>query len=142
MNRAQRAALVAEAHTWIGTPYHHAARIKGVGVDCGQILIGVYAGAGLVEAFDTGPYAREWHFHHKAELYLAWLQKYMRQVDAPKPGDVAMFRFGHTVSHGAIVVEWPRVIHSYVRTGCVLASADDAELKGRVHSFWTLKGRR
>ena len=31
---AQRLAVVAEAESWLGTPYHHEARIKGHGVDC------------------------------------------------------------------------------------------------------------
>ena len=31
-----------EALTWLGTPYHHQGRVKGVGVDCGQILIAIY----------------------------------------------------------------------------------------------------
>lgn len=33
----QRAAVAQEALAWLGTPYHHHARIKGVGVDCAQI---------------------------------------------------------------------------------------------------------
>ena len=31
---ALRAAVVTEAKTWIGTPFHHAARVRGAGVDC------------------------------------------------------------------------------------------------------------
>ena len=31
----------------------------------------------------------------------------------PGPGDVAVFRFGRTFSHGAIVTDWPRLIHAY-----------------------------
>ena len=38
---ASRAAVVAEAIAWLGTPYHHRARIKGVGVDCAQLALGV-----------------------------------------------------------------------------------------------------
>lgn len=34
---------VAEAITWLGTPYHHQGRVKGVGVDCGTLLCEVYA---------------------------------------------------------------------------------------------------
>jgi NlpC/P60 family putative phage cell wall peptidase len=29
-----RAAIVAEARTWIGTLYHHQASVKGIGCDC------------------------------------------------------------------------------------------------------------
>ena len=33
-----RAAVVAAAREWIGTPYHHMADIKGVGCDCAMLL--------------------------------------------------------------------------------------------------------
>lgn len=33
--------IVAEARKWIGTPFHHQARVIGVGVDCAGVLIGV-----------------------------------------------------------------------------------------------------
>ena len=34
-----RAAIVAEARTWISTPYRHAAAIKGLGTDCAMLLV-------------------------------------------------------------------------------------------------------
>ena len=33
--------IVTEARTWVRTPYHHQARLKGVGVDCAGLVIGV-----------------------------------------------------------------------------------------------------
>ncbi len=33
--------VVRTARTWLGTPYHHQGRLKGVGVDCAGLLIGV-----------------------------------------------------------------------------------------------------
>ena len=32
-----RARIVAEAMTWLGTPYHHRGKLKGIGVDCAQL---------------------------------------------------------------------------------------------------------
>ncbi len=37
---------VQEALTWLGTPYHHQGRIKGVGVDCGTLICEVYEKVG------------------------------------------------------------------------------------------------
>ena len=35
---------VAEALTWLGTPYHHhQGHVKGIGVDCGTLVFEVYA---------------------------------------------------------------------------------------------------
>jgi cell wall-associated NlpC family hydrolase len=36
--RDLRAAVVREAESWIGTPFHHAARVKGAGIDCLMLL--------------------------------------------------------------------------------------------------------
>lgn len=43
-----RAEVVACARTWIGTPWHHCQIAKGLGVDCGGLLIGVCRELGLV----------------------------------------------------------------------------------------------
>ena len=58
---ADRAAVVAAARAWIGTPYHHMADVKGVGCDCAMLLVRVFCDLGLVEPFDPRPYARDWH---------------------------------------------------------------------------------
>ena len=51
---AERVAVVAAARSWLGTPYHHAADVKGRkgGVDCAMLLVRVYCDLGLVEPFD------------------------------------------------------------------------------------------
>lgn len=119
----QRAAVVAEARTWLGTPYHHAAGVKRAGVDCAFLLIRVYAAVGLIETFDPRPYPADWHLHRDQERYLGWVHQYARPVPAPLPGDIVLFKFGRCVSHGAIVVDWPTVIHAYRSEGVVLAVA-------------------
>jgi len=54
-----REKIVAEARSWIGTPYHNCADIKGVGVDCGMLLVRVFVDLGLVEPFDPRPYTHD-----------------------------------------------------------------------------------
>ena len=93
---AQRAAVVAEARSWIGTPYHHQADIKGAGVDCAMILVRVWVDLGLVPAFDPRPYPIDWHLHQAEERYLAQLQARAVFVDAPLPGDIVVWRYGRT----------------------------------------------
>lgn len=43
-----REAIVSEARKWIGTPYHHQQCIKGVGVDCALLVVGVGSALGLM----------------------------------------------------------------------------------------------
>lgn len=133
--------VIQEARAWLGTPYHHHAALKGVGVDCAQILIEVYAAAGVVEKIDVGDYPNDWHMHRSEEKYLWWINRYCTEAKMPQKGDIALFNFGRCASHAGIVVDWPgELLHSYIRQGVVLTSADGAELRGRLHSFWIPKG--
>lgn len=133
-----REMAVAEAKTWLKTPYHHMGRVKGAGVDCGQLLIAVYSEIGLIPNIDPGHYPPDWHFHRSEEKYLGWVQKYATKTEKPKPGDVALFKFGRCISHGGIVVDDAALIHAYIGQGCVWGSYTDAELKGRLAGFYTL----
>jgi NlpC/P60 family putative phage cell wall peptidase len=135
----QRAAVVAEAREWLGTPYHHEARLKGIGVDCAQLLMGVFSAStvGLIAPLRIPHYPRDWHLHRDAERYLEGLLHYARAVEEPPlPGDVALFRFGRTFSHGAIVTEWPRLIHAYWNIGVVRGDATLYPLRDRAVRFF------
>lgn len=132
-----RQAVIEEAKTWIGTPYHHMAHVKGAGVDCGQLLVEVFHAVGLTPLLDLGQYPSDWHFHRSDEQYLKWVSDYATPVEVPKPGDIALFKFGRCISHGAIVVEWPLVIHAHLGIGCIYAYATDAELAGRLAGFFS-----
>ena len=132
MTDTRRLAVVAEAEGWIGTPFHHAARVKGAGTDCLMLLAEVYERAGIIAHLDPPFYVPDWHLHRDAERYLEGLLQYARPIDGPPlPGDVALFRFGRTFSHGAIITDWPRLIHAYWSIGVVWGDASLYPLKGR-----------
>ncbi|MEA4835374.1 MAG: hydrolase [Anaeromusa sp.] len=124
-----RESVVAEAKAWLNTPYHSGARLKGVGVDCGQLLIGVYENAGFLQQgeCEPGAYAFDWHLHRSEEKYLSWVQKYCDLIDGdPLPGDIAVFQFGRCISHAGIVIAWPVIIHAYVGMGVIMSSVNEA----------------
>lgn len=50
--------IVDEARSWVGTPFRHQARIKGLGVDCVGLLVGVGEVLGL-EVYDQTGYGRQ-----------------------------------------------------------------------------------
>ena len=79
----ERAAVVAAARSWLGTPYHHAADVRGAGVDCAMLLVRVYCDLGLVEPFDPRPYTRDWFLHRDEERYLGFLLARSREVARP-----------------------------------------------------------
>ena len=134
-----RAAVVAEALSWLGTPYHHHARIKGVGVDCAQILIAIYAGLGLAPEIDPGTYPPDWHLHRGEELYIHWLEQAgARRVERPAPGDVALFQYGRTFSHGAVYIGDGGLVHSYLNRGVIFSRMDEEPLEGRPVQYWSV----
>jgi cell wall-associated NlpC family hydrolase len=142
MSQALRRAVVAEAISWLGTPYHHQACVKGVGADCAQMPLAVYAAAGLIPETAVGDYSPQWFLHRSAELYLAWVERFAREV-APQqigPGDFAVWRFGRTFSHGAVIADWPRIIHASAPDACVCwaDATRDADLARRSVRFFSV----
>lgn len=115
MTPVQQEKVLIEAMSWLGTPYHHAACVKGGGVDCAMILTDVYHKAGLIPQIDPRPYPPDWHLHRSDEKYLGWVEKYADKIEESEaaPGDLVLFSFGRCVSHGAIVMNWPMVLHAY-----------------------------
>lgn len=115
-----RRAIVAEALTWVGTPYKSNAMVKGRaggGTDCVMLLIAVYSGLGLMPKVDPRPYSPQWHVHRNEEAYLKSVLQYAVEVPgpperAPKPGDVVMFKIGNVFAHAAIITDWPMVVHA------------------------------
>jgi len=135
-----RADVLTEAYGWLRTPYHPHGRVKGVGVDCGMFLAEVFERVGLITHCDPGGYSQQWHLHHSEELFLKTiLNAGGQKIDGtPQPGDIAMFRFGRTASHGSIVLEWPMVIHSYIGIGVTIDNAENGPLKGRFCGAYSL----
>ena len=131
LEAAERALVVAEARSWLGTPYHHRGRIKGAGVDCAMLLAEVYRAAGLIPRLEIGYYPMDWHLHRDTEQYLGWVERHARQVEAPQAGDVVLFRFGRCFSHGGIVLAWPEILHAYLGQGCVLGNVTAEPRLGR-----------
>lgn len=144
MSDAQRAAVVAEARSWIRTPYHHAADVKGHGVDCAMILIRVYSAVGLIEPFDPRPYTRDWFLHRSEEKYLGLLFDRAHEVREPGLGDVVVFRIGRLFAHAGIVgrLEPLAVIHAFAPARFVIedfvaAGELNEKLKtAKFASFW------
>jgi NlpC/P60 family putative phage cell wall peptidase len=142
---AAREAVVTAARSWIGTPYHHAADVRGAGCDCAMLLVRVYCDLGLVAPFDPRPYTRDWMLHRGEERYLTFLLERARDVSAPLSGDVILFRFGRCFSHGGIVTKTAplTIVHAFAPAYTVLEEeiGRNAELSERLGaarfaSYW------
>jgi hypothetical protein len=108
-------------------------------VDCGQLLIGVFSAAGVIPNLDRWDYPADWHLHRNEEQFLQNVERFARKTDNHGPGDIALFRYGRCISHGSIVIDWPVIIHAYVRQGVVFGDVKrDADLAKRFVGCWSM----
>jgi len=105
-----RAAIVAAARRFVGTPYHHQASVEGVGTDCLGLVRGVYRIVVGVEAETPPPYARDWGDADGRERLLEAACRHLERIDSGQygPGDVLLFRLRpHLVAKHAAIVSAP-----------------------------------
>ena len=120
-----RAQLVEEVLSWKRTPYHPRGRLKGTGCDCCSLLLCVAVACGLVPDEPLGVYRVDCWAHWTDEQYFRNALKFTRQVlkgiayrsgkgfPLP-PGTLILTRAarGKYLNHGAIVTDWPMIVHS------------------------------
>jgi cell wall-associated NlpC family hydrolase len=135
----RRAAIINEAKTWLNTPWQHNKAVKGVGVDCGQLPLEVYIACGFIGREAVDDYPIDWALHRGEERYLQIVERYCIQVKTPDPGDLVIFKYGRTFSHGAIVLHYPLVIHALrgEKAGVIYDHAQQADLKRRERVFYS-----
>lgn len=138
-----RADVVAAARKWLGTPYHHRAQVPGAGVDCLMLIVAVFQELGVLPAnLEVPEYPPDIMFHRYDTRYVDGVLEHADEVLLPRPGDVALWEFGLNYSHGAIVLEWPRVLHAYAPAGaCVIDDVDQTpRLLRRSVRFFAMRG--
>lgn len=134
----KRTEIVEEAKRWLGAKWHHNSCIPYIAADCGQILIDIYDKCGLITRPIVDDYPSDWSLHRDEERYLNTVEKYSHVVASPLPGDIAVWKVGRTFSHGAIVVDWPMIIHADTSEGVVYADASVGQLEARPVVFYSI----
>ena len=111
--------IVNTARSWVGTPYHHQASLKGVGVDCIGLVRGVYRELYGVEPPELLNYSADWGDSNGNEEIVLAAYRYLEPVplDALQPGDVILVRWAkHRVAkHCMILTHDGRAVHAYNR---------------------------
>lgn len=118
-----RHAIVAEARSWIGTPYRHQASRKGAGCDCLGLVRGVWRALYGAEPEAPPPYAADWAETGGRETLLEAARRHLVEIPPTdwRPGDVLLFRMipEACIKHCAIVSAAtpgepePRIVHAY-----------------------------
>jgi NlpC/P60 family putative phage cell wall peptidase len=127
-----RTDIIAAARGWIGMPFRHQGRLKGVGVDCVGLVIGVARELGIADV-DHRTYERRPDSHTVARM----LARHMRRKpDAARlPGDVLLLAAPLIPCHMGILTErdgTPSLIHAWVTAG---------RCEEHVLGYWALRIR-
>jgi hypothetical protein len=149
IEQEQRAAVVAEARTWLRTPYHTMGRVKGAGCDCYTLLLEVFGKVGLFTDKDEDVfYPRDWFLHTRNDHYKVRILRHAREMvehfcsptEMRSPGNIVLLFHSagedSIAVHGGIVSEWPKVIHAF--PPCVMeadARYHPALATGELHFF-------
>lgn len=121
-----RARIVAEARSWLGTPYHQdglGRGVRGVGADCVGFVAGVARALGLF----TGELA---HYGPLPDgTLLDRLGAYLVPVSDPKPADIVALRFDRVPHHVGLLSDYHAgglgLIHCYLTSGGVVETCYD-----------------
>ncbi len=112
-----RAAVVACARGWLGTPYRHQASVKGAGCDCLGLVRGVWRELIGPEPEAAPPYRPEWAERGGAETLRDAARRHLMEIplSAARAGDVLTFRMaaGSPAKHCAILTAPDMAVHAY-----------------------------
>lgn len=128
-----RKQVIEEAREWLKTPFHHQASLKGVGVDCGGLVRGVYNNLGVTTPNCPVDYARTPRNDRLRQIVL----QYAVRTNDPKPGDIILFVLLKEPQHLGILTDRGTVIHSYQPVGGVVEHRLDAKWSRRIESYYT-----
>jgi NlpC/P60 family putative phage cell wall peptidase len=115
-----RAAILAAARGWLGTPYRHQASVRGEGADCLGLVRGVWREVVGAEPELPPAYGPDWAEAGGEERLLAAARRWLVEIPISRAvaGDVLLFRMaaGAPAKHCAILSEdggEGRMIHAY-----------------------------
>jgi cell wall-associated NlpC family hydrolase len=143
--KKERAAVLANAMTFIGTPYHHAARVKGGGVDCATFLCMAFEEIGLESPIVLDKYQPDWFLMRNDERYLDKLLSRAVEITEQQAlaADIVLYQFGRCFAHGGIIIDpgWPMIIHAYHRARYVtISEGNNGDFDRRPRRFFRRKG--
>lgn len=143
-------AIVAEARKWVGTPYRHQGKLRGLSVDCVGLILGVGANTSLLHigkaewaefaAYSRTPNPRK--MGRAMEAFLLPLE--LEPGELPPPGAIGWFGWRDDMPmHLAIMAEFegrPTMIHAFSHVGKCVEHGFVSEWPERVVSWWAYPG--
>ena len=115
--------VVAVARSWLGTPYHDQASLRGVGCDCLGLARGVWREVVGDEPFPIPHYSRDWGETGPREVLADGARRMMPEIALADTGPGALILFRMTpraiAKHVGILTGPAHFIHAYERLSVV-----------------------
>lgn len=127
--------IIDEARTWLATPFHHQGRVKGAGVDCVGLVIGVARALELADYNYSEPYGRI----PNPNIMGRELRQNMTPTVEIVPGCVLWFAFAAAPMHLGIVTD-TGLIHAYSLAGRVVETGLDPQWIARKRGAFLYPG--
>ncbi|KAA1015980.1 peptidase P60 [Paraburkholderia panacisoli] len=136
MSTASREEFVKEARSWIGTPYQHQGRIKGVACDCIGLVIGTARALGLTD-YDIDGYGKrpDGNLRPVMESQLESVP-----LDAAQAADVVLFAWASHPLHVGILSDPSHVIHAYLPNRRVVENIIDERWRAQIVAAYHMPG--
>ncbi len=123
MKPANPKCVIVVARSWLGTPYHDQASLKGVGCDCLGLARGVWREVVGGEPFVIPPYSRDWGETGPREVLAEGARGAMIEIapDNAGSGALLIFRMERRAiaKHVGILTDTGTFIHAYERLGVI-----------------------
>ena len=115
--------IAACARSWIGTPYHDQASLKGAGVDCLGLARGIWREVVGPEPLTVPPYSRDWGETGQVEVLAEGAAGWLTAIPLAEagPGAVVLFRMMRdaTAKHVGILTSATTFVHAYAGIGAI-----------------------
>jgi hypothetical protein len=147
----RQAAFVAEARSWLGTPFRENCCTKGAGggVDCVRFALAVHVACGACDSFEveTLPveFVRNWHVHHTESrvfdfFHQPGVRARLRRIDEddqPIIGDMVAVKIDQCVHHLGLFCG-PEVLHVGIHGGVMAHSIHHPDLKKHIVAYYRI----
>lgn len=141
-----RAEVVAEARAWLGTPWRHHGRQRGVACDCAGLVVETARALGLLGEATLAQIDAIAYGRHPDGTLMAHTRRFLAEIprQAMRPADVAVLTFGAGPQHYALLADYPlgglSVLHAMAPARRVAEHRLDDVWSARIVAAFALPG--
>lgn len=134
------ARVIAEARSWLGTPFYPHMAQKKVGADCVHLALAIYKACKVLPAdVELPDYSLGNSDHLDRSIVIHWLasSRWFAPHDGmPEPGMLITLKVGRVEHHVGISVGPGKFVHSVRNYGVIESDLRDSTWKDRLRSVW------